>query len=271
MTNYKIHRFPDSRIASIDVCEIGKQKHHVTGLVEFDVTLSRKKIREYNKAHSEKISFNAWLIKVIACIVKKYETSGSYLTGKNKLIIFDDINVSVVVEKDVKGTKVPVPMIIEKANEASIESITMQIAEAKNREFTENDIVLLKKTQRSERVYYLLPGFVRRYFWKFLLKHPKVAYKKMGNVAFTSIGMMGKVNGWFIPISVHPVCFGLSSIIKKPYVIDEKIEIREILKMSILIDHDVIDGAPMARLISDLSKNIENGLMFTGPNAHDRV
>ncbi len=164
MTNYKIHRFPDSRIASIDVCEIGKQKHHVTGLVEFDVTLSRKKIREYNKAHSEKISFNAWLIKVIACIVKKYETSGSYLTGKNKLIIFDDINVSVVVEKDVKGTKVPVPMIIEKANEASIESITMQIAEAKNREFTENDIVLLKKTQRSERVYYLLPGFVRRYF-----------------------------------------------------------------------------------------------------------
>lgn len=260
MINYNIHRFPDSRIASIDVCEIGKQKHHVTGLVEFDVTLSRKKIREYNKTHSNKISFNAFLISAIGNTIKKHDTSGSYLIGKNKLIIFDDINVSIVVEKNIKGTKVPIPMIIEKANEASIETITMQITEAKNKEFTDKDIVLQRKTQRLERIYYLLPKFLRRYFWKFLLKHPKMAFKKMGNVAFTSIGMMGKVNGWFIPISVHPICFGISSVIKKPTVIGDRIEIREILNMSILIDHDVIDGAPMARMISDLSKNIENGL-----------
>ena len=82
----------------------------------------------------------------------------------------------------------------------------------------------------------------------------------MGNVAFTSIGMMGKVNGWFIPISVHPICFGVSSMIKKPAVIDDKIEIREMLNMTILLDHDVIDGAPMARFVSDLTKNVESGL-----------
>jgi pyruvate/2-oxoglutarate dehydrogenase complex dihydrolipoamide acyltransferase (E2) component len=81
----------------------------------------------------------------------------------------------------------------------------------------------------------------------------------MGNVAFTSIGMMGSVDGWFIPISVHPICFGIGSIIKKPAVVDDRIEIREKLKMSILIDHDVIDGAPVARFINHLSGNIENG------------
>lgn len=260
MAKYKIQKFPDSRIATMDVCEIGKRKHHVTGLVEFDVTEARNKIREYNKGLSDKISFNAWLISVISSTIKKYETSSSYLFGKNKLIIFDDINVSIVVEKDIKGIKVPIPLIIEKANEASIEFITKQITEAKNKEFTEKDIVLQKKTQQFEKLYYALPRFLRRYFWKYLLKHPKLAFKKMGNVAFTSIGMAGKVNGWFIPISVHPICFGISSIIKKPTVIDDSIEIREILNMSILVDHDVIDGAPMARFISELSKNIENGL-----------
>lgn len=260
MTNYKTLKFPDSRLASIDVCEIGKQKHHVTGLVEFDVTESRKKIREYNKAHSNKISFNAWLISVIGKTIKKHDSSAAYLTGKNKLIIFDDINVSVVVEKDIKGIKVPIPLVIEKVNEISIESITLQIAEAKNKAITENDIVLQKKTRQSEKIYYLLPGFLRRLFWKLLLKHPELAFKKMGNVAFTSIGMMGKVKGWFIPVSIHPVCFGISSVIKKPSVIDDRIVIREILNMSVLIDHDVIDGAPMVRFISDLSKNIESGL-----------
>lgn len=260
MNKFKIQGFPKSRIASIDVCDIGKQKHHITGLVEFDVTESRMKIREYNKNHNPKISFNAWLISVIGKTVKKYEASSSYLIRKSKLIIFNDINISIIVEKELNGMKVPIPLIIEKANEQSIESISMQIVEAKNKVFTEKDIVLHKKTQRMEKVYYLLPGFLRRCFWRYLLSNPKLAFKKMGNVAFTSIGMMGEVDGWFIPISVHPICFGVSSIIKKPSVIDNRIEIREILKMSILLDHDVIDGAPMARFISDLSKNIRNGL-----------
>lgn len=260
MKNYKINRFPDSRIASIDICEIGKRKHHVTGLVEFDVTESRKKIREYNKSHINKISFNAWLISVIGYTIKKHETSSSYLIGKNRQIIFDDINISIVVEKTINGIKVPIPLIIEKAHEVSVESITKQITEAKNIEFTDKEIVLHRKTNQLENIYYSLPKFLRRYFWKFLLKLPKLAFKKMGNVAFTSLGMIGKVNGWFIPLSIHPICFGISSIIKKPTVFNDKIEIREILKASILIDHDVIDGAPMARFINDLSRNIENGL-----------
>lgn len=30
------------------------------------------------------------------------------------------------------------------------------------------------------------------------LNHPRFAYKKMGNVVITSLGMTGKINGWFI-------------------------------------------------------------------------
>jgi pyruvate/2-oxoglutarate dehydrogenase complex dihydrolipoamide acyltransferase (E2) component len=37
-----------------------------------------------------------------------------------------------------------------------------------------------------------------------------------------------------------------------------QLKIKEILNMTILLDHDVIDRAPMARFISELSKNIKN-------------
>ena len=260
MTKYSIRKFPHTRIATIDICEIGKRKHHVTALIELDVSRSREKIKGYNKENSNNISFTAWLINVISCTIKQYETASSYLKGKSRLIIFDDINVSMVVEKDLNGQKVPIPLIIEKANEKSIESITMQISNARNERLTDKNIVLQQETNPLEKIYYVLPGFIRRYVWRYMLKHPHLAFKRMGNVAFTTIGMMGKVNGWFIPMSVHPICFGISSIIKKPVVIENKIEIREILNMTILLDHDVIDGAPMARFISDLSKNIENGI-----------
>ncbi|MBD3629291.1 2-oxo acid dehydrogenase subunit E2 [Cyclobacterium sp.] len=260
MENPKIQKFPDYRIASIDICEIGKQKHYVTALIELDVTESKQKIENYHNSRGTKISINAWLISVIACTINKHQTASAFLLGKNKLMIFEKINVSIIVEKDIKGIKVPIPLIIEGANEVSLEGISAQLMEAKNTAFSENDIVLHQKAKQLEKLYFILPGFLRRYFWKFLLKNPPLAYKKMGNVAFTSIGMMGKVNGWFIPISIHPICLGIGSIMKKPSVIDDKIAIREILHVSVLMDHDVIDGAPMARFISHLKDNIENGL-----------
>lgn len=84
----------------------------------------------------------------------------------------------------------------------------------------------------------------------------------MGNVAITSLGMYGKINGWFLPISIHPICFGVGSIIKKPIVIKDKIEVREIMNITVLMDHDVIDGASMARFINELTKNIETGIFL---------
>ena len=85
----------------------------------------------------------------------------------------------------------------------------------------------------------------------------------MGNVSITSPGMMGKVNGWFIHRSIHPISFGIGSILKKPTVVDSEIKIREILNMTILIDHDVIDGAPMVRFLKELTKQIETGPEIT--------
>ena len=258
MANYRIHTFPTSRLATIDVLETGKRKHHIAGMIELDVTESRKKLRKY-KREIHPVSFTAWLVKVISYTVKEFEMVASYRKGKRKAIVFEDINVSIVVEKELAGQKVPIPLVIEKANEASLESITDLINEARNRTLTEQDVVLQRKADRLERLYYLLPGFARRMFWKYMLKHPLLAFRKMGNVALTSVGTIGNVKGWFIPTSVHPVCFGINNISKKPVVVDDRIEIREVLNMTILLDHDVMDGAPMARFAGKLTQNIEKG------------
>ena len=66
----------------------------------------------------------------------------------------------------------------------------------------------------------------------------------------------------FLHTSVHPISFGVGSIVKKPGVIGKSIEIRNFLQMTILLDHDVIDGAPMARFVQKLSKRIESGYLL---------
>jgi pyruvate/2-oxoglutarate dehydrogenase complex dihydrolipoamide acyltransferase (E2) component len=257
--NYRIQSYPRSRIATLDVVEIGKQKHHVSGFFEVDVSESRRKIREFNRRREDKISFTSWMIKVIGSTLKQHDTACAFLKGKNKLMIFEDINVSLLVEKEVNDHKVPIPLLLERIQDKKIEVIAARINEARNKKFTKQDIVLQRKSGMMERFYYYLPGFLRRLIWKFILKHPKFAFAKMGNVAITSLGMMGRVNGWFLPISIHPVCFGIGAIIKKPVVVENQIVVREMLNLSVLLDHDLMDGANMARLISDLVKNIEAG------------
>lgn len=264
--SYRFQSIPRSRIATFDIFAVGLSKHHVAAMLEFDVTESRSRLRNLRK-NGITVSFNAWLIKVIGNVLQRHSEASAYLYNKKKLIIFNDINVSLIVEKKIGDTKVPIPLVIQKTNEKSALEITEEIEKAKNQELTSDDVVLKKQSTSYERFYYLLPGFLRRLFWKVLLINPKAAFRTMGNVAVTSVGMMGKINGWFIHKSVHPISFGVGSILKKPVVIENEIKIREILNMTILVDHDVIDGAPMVRFLDDLTKYIETGKEIYNTNA----
>jgi pyruvate/2-oxoglutarate dehydrogenase complex dihydrolipoamide acyltransferase (E2) component len=257
-SSFSYKNIPQSRIATFDTFSIGLQKHHISAILEFDVTDSRRKLKELRRSGIN-VSFNGWIIKVISSVLQKYPEASAFLYNKKKLMIFNDINISILVEKKIGASRVPIPLVLEKTNEKSASDITLEIENAKNQELSDNEIVLTKKSTLAEGLYYHLPGFIRRTIWKIILGNPKFAYKKMGNVVITSVGMMGLINGWFIHKSVHPLSFGIGSILKKPVVINNEIKIREILNMTILADHDVIDGAPMVRFLNDLTKYIEGG------------
>lgn len=256
MAIFTTKKIPKTRIATIDVCEMGKRKHHVAAMLELDVTDSREMIRML-KQQKISISFTAWLIKTIAFTISQHQNAAAFLKGKN-LYIFNRIDVSVMVEKEFNGEKVPIPLIIKDASAHTIQSITKQISEARKSKLTEREMVVQKKLSGLEMLYYRFPGFIRRQIWRYVLNHPELAFSKMGNVAVTSVGMAGNTSGWFIPISIHPVCFGINNVVKKPAVINNVIKIRELLNITVLVDHDIIDGAPVARFIRTLAKNIEN-------------
>jgi pyruvate/2-oxoglutarate dehydrogenase complex dihydrolipoamide acyltransferase (E2) component len=71
--------------------------------------------------------------------------------------------------------------------------------------------------------------------------------------------MYGKgTTSWPIPTGIQSLFFALGGIAKKPGVIGDKIEVREYLCMTILFDHDVVDGAPAARFTARLAELVEN-------------
>lgn len=256
---YTTETFPTSRLATIDIGLASLKKHYVKALIELDVTEARKMIRE--KKQSEKISFNSWLIKCISHAVEEFPQIHGIRKGKRKAVIFDDIDISIVIEREIEGKKVPLPYVIRKTNAKSVADIFTEIKDGQKQSIdAEGDYILgEKKNDWLMKIYYTMPGFIRRLIWSHIIRSPFLTKENMGTVIITSVGMMGKINGWVMPTSVHPLCFAVGSIVKKPGVVQDRIEIREYLYVTVLVDHDVIDGAPAVRALAKLTKLVESG------------
>lgn len=258
--SYSIQDFPTSRLATIDVGTASKMKNHITALIEVDVTEARKMITK-KKAQKEIISFNAWLIKCVSHVVEEFKEIHAIRKGKKRMVLFEDVDVSIMIERDVNGAKVPLPYIIRKANSKNITDICNEIRSARIQCISDEGNYILgeKKNQLVMRVYYSLPKSIRKMIWAIIMRNPFITKKNMGTVMITSVGMIRKINGWVIPFSVHPIAFGVGSIVKKPGVKDNKIEIREYIYITVSVDHDVVDGAPAVRALSHLTKLLETG------------
>lgn len=258
---YTEQRFLSSRQMTFDIGKLGKAKHHIQALIELDVTDSRRKIKKFRAAQGVGLSFTAWLIKCIGQAVSEYPAVHSIRKGKNRLILFDDVDISIVVEKDFVGEKVPIPAVLRRVNERSAADIHSEIRGYQQQTSRdEGDYVMGEKQNKLLiKVFTALPQWIRLIVWRIILGNPFRMKRMMGTVVVTSVGMMGNVKGWVIPTATHPLCFATGSIVKKPGTVGNGIALREMLSMTILIDHDVIDGAPAARFVSRLTELIENG------------
>lgn len=95
--SYRIVEFPRSRIATFDIGAIGKRKHYVSALLELDVTVARERITSARKESGARISFTAWLLKVIGGTISRHKEVAAFRCGRRKLMVFDDIDISIVV------------------------------------------------------------------------------------------------------------------------------------------------------------------------------
>lgn len=255
--HYAISEFPKARIPTLDFLSLGEKKHYVKGLIEFDVTNGRIKIREHEKNTSEKISFTAWLLKCIGQAASEFKEVHSMMKGKNKIITFEDVDISITVEKTINGIKSPMPLVIRKTNKKTVKEINAEIRKAQSEELNGASVLGNHVMKNNVKRYASLPKFIRKFIFKRKFKNPIRVKQIMGTIIVTSVGMFGKLHGWPIPTTAHPLAFGVGGITKKPGVIKDKVEIREYLAMTVLFNHDVVDGAPATRFISRLGELLE--------------
>jgi pyruvate/2-oxoglutarate dehydrogenase complex dihydrolipoamide acyltransferase (E2) component len=231
---------------------LGLRKHTVHGLVEFDVTLAREAIGKHKAQTGEVLSFSAFILACLGQAVELNKHMHAYRDWRNRLVMFEEVDVNTLFEVEVDGKKTIRPHILRGVNKKTFPELHQEIRAFQQEHGSSQESKFIDK-------FVLLPGFARRLFLWILFKNPQLIKDYYGTVLVTSVGMFGAGGGWGIPVPNHTLQLTLGGIAEKPGIFEGRIEVREYLSVTISFDHDVVDGAPAARFTQRLKEFIETG------------
>ncbi|HPF52852.1 MAG TPA: 2-oxo acid dehydrogenase subunit E2 [Draconibacterium sp.] len=230
---------------------VTRKKNAIHSFTEVDVTIPRKLIQSLFEQTGEKLSFTAYIVKCLAQTVKQYPQFNSFIKG-SKLVMLDDITISVMTEREFEGEKVPEPLGIQQAQLKTYRQLSDEIRSAQK-----NTGKKLGSLNNQTWIRFI-PGFLMKTFIKLADRNITMA-KRYGKVAVTAVGMFTNEPIWFIPHGTATVMLTVGSIVKKTVCIDDKKQEREFLCLTASFDHDIVDGAPAARFMNQLIETIRSG------------
>jgi pyruvate/2-oxoglutarate dehydrogenase complex dihydrolipoamide acyltransferase (E2) component len=244
------------RRMQVDGVRAGTIQGAIHGLIEVDVTRARQVIRQHQARSGERLSFTAFAVACLARAVAENPRVQAYRDWRNRLVVFEDVDVNTMVEGDAGGgEKVVMALFLRAAGKKTWRQIHDEI-----RAFQQPPQG--HAWLRALRLLMALPGPVRRLFYAAVARSPHLHKKALGTVAMSSVGMfggpgVGSVGGWGIPVSHHTLAVTLGGIGRRQVLVDGQPQDREFLCVTISVDHAIVDGAPAARFAARFRELLE--------------
>lgn len=249
--------YPKFRRLVIDSGRMGRSKHAIHALIEVDVTQARRYIEEHKHQTGERLSFTGYIISCLGRAVEAQPHMHAMRDWRGRLVIFDDVDVNTLVERKIGEQRLGVVYILRGVNHKSFREIHAEIRAGQAGELEQ--MGRIKGRERMLNLFLSLPTFVRSIFWTFIRLSPWRMKAMMGTITVTSVGMFGKGGGWGFSMPWNTLTVTLGGTAEKPGFVEGKVEARQYLDMTLSFDHDIVDGAPIARFIHSLRERIENG------------
>ncbi len=257
MSNSSCQEVPWPRIRELvtDTLTAGHRAHLAHGLVEVDVSRALAGIGRYKSQLPDGVSFTAYIVYCLGQAVGAHTIMHAYRKGRRKLIIFDDVDVSALLEKrKPDGSLVPVPYIVRGANGKSLAQINHELRQAVNSDMRDDQGV------RRRRRIMRLPRQARALLWWWMFRDPARLKQQWGTVAVSNVGsFMLPRPFWGMASSFLTCTLTIGGRYERVAWVNGRAEPRVTQSVTVTIDHDVVDGAPAARFAQTLIGLLEDG------------
>ena len=100
---YEVLPFSRMRRMQAEGVRVGTVTGAIHGLIEADVTRARQLIREHRARTGERLSFTAFAIACLGQAAAENPRVQAYRDWRNRLVIFDDVDVNTMAEGEADG------------------------------------------------------------------------------------------------------------------------------------------------------------------------
>lgn len=250
------HRsYPQLRNVILDIMAEGRRKNIINLLFEADLTLLRRQLSQIDLASGQRFSLTACILHALARSIDEDRAMQAYRLGATKLVVFDEVDLAVMIERKIDGHTMPVVYIVRAANRKGLDEIHREINHAKVAPLSEHGAM-----SNLEQRFFALPAFLRRPVWFFIRRNPYLFKQLAGTVGVTSLGMHATGAAVILPITPMTLTLSIGTIGTKVVLENGNSVERAIIRLNLGADHALIDGAPLMRFAERFRKQLEIGI-----------
>lgn len=248
---YRIESFSSNRQMVAASSAVGREKNTIHLMTEVDITRPRRLMAEHRERTGERLSLTGYVVICLAHALGDFPTFNSFRNG-NRLVVLEDVTISVVFEREINGESIPEPVGIQAVNRKTYREVNDELRASQRRSGEPIGAAMGMAWIR------FIPGFLLRSFTR-LASHNIGVQKRFGVVGVTAVGMFGSGPIWLVPLTGATVTVAIGSIAKRPMFVDGVLREREHLCLTVSFDHDIVDGAPATRFMNRFAEILSSG------------
>jgi pyruvate/2-oxoglutarate dehydrogenase complex dihydrolipoamide acyltransferase (E2) component len=246
----EVHPFPASRRLVTAAVRAGRRIVPMHGLLDIDVTEARRLLAD----HDPPLSLTALVVASVARTAAAHPAVHAYRDWRGRLVQHRHVDVQTLVEVPTDDGPFAIVYVVRDADVRGVPEISAELRAAKGgMAFTASGRALRRIGSVGGRV----PGLFSAMYA--VMGRSVRAHVRTGTVQVTAVGMFAAGGGFAIaPPTLASLSVVVGGLSRRPCAIGDQVLVRDVLDLTVTIDHNVVDGAPATRFGADLRRRMED-------------
>ena len=220
------------------------------GLIDVDVTAARLLLND----HEPPLSFTAFILASAARAASAHPQVHAYRDWRGRLVQHHHVDVQALIEVPTAQGPFALVHLVRDADIRGVADISDELRAVKaDARTTRSGRLLDTVAPAAGRI----PGLYRAMFA--VMNRSRRVRLATGTVSVTAVGMFADGGGFAIaPPTMASLVIVIGGVSRRPGVVDGRVEVCDVVDLTITVDHNIVDGAPATRFAADFRRLIHS-------------
>ena len=225
------------------------------GLVDVDVTRANQIL----VSHDPPWSLTAFVVASVARAAAAHPEVHAYRNWRGQLVTHRHVDVTTMVEITTPQGLFGLPHVLRDADIREVPDLTAELHHVKRQPSSSHSGRWL---EQGAPIATRVPGVVPAMYA--VMARSVAVRQRVGTVAVTAVGMFAGGGGFGLtPPTMMSLEVVVGGMTRRPRAVSGQVEVRDILDLTLAVDHNVVDGAPATRFGAELRELIESAAVIS--------